>query len=200
MTKTQIANMALAHLASTKFMSDYTTDTTKEKAVLDVFYDAALARIFRDFDWPFALRIATLTLVASNPTDEWYYSYRYPATAARVTRIISDVWPETEDARVAYRILSDGTGRLIYTNKESAEAEYVVVETDTTKWPSDFVEAFALLWASLAAAGITAGDQFKRGATCLALYEASLNNTYFNTMNEEKPTQPAESKFITVRD
>lgn len=199
-TKTSIAMMALYHLSQSKRITNIDSDTSKQAAVMRDFYRPALDRVFRDFDWPFALVVEDLDLVETQPSAEWAFSYRYPNDAQRLSRIVSGVWPETLESRVPYRILSDGSGRLIYTNKEDAVAEYVSVQTDVTTWTPDFVEAFAFLWAALAAPAITGGDQFKLGMRALQLYEASLNNTYLNTMNEEKPVPQAESSFITARD
>lgn len=199
---TTLANQALGHLAHTKFLADYTADTSKVKLVLDKFYDTALARAFRDFDWPFAVFIDDLVATSNPNATEWAYAYEYPADAARITRIVSGVWPEPPSARVAYRIIGHTTadsGRRILTNQQDAQAEFVVPIDEPEAWPSDFAEAFALLWAGLSAPGITGGDQHKLGARALALYDMALRNAFLNHMNEERPPQPPESEFITSR-
>jgi hypothetical protein len=200
LTKTQICNMALAHLAISKELSnvDTTDATTPIGKACNLFYETARDKVFRDFLWPFATRVDALSLVQEEPSTEWRYAYRYPSDCKRIVRIVSGVRPETRSTRANYRVLADGTGRLIYTDKEEAELEYVMQLTDVTKWPEDFVMMVSLLLAFLIAPRVTGGDQFKLGARAYQAYAMAKAETTENAANEEQPDEPG-SDLLAAR-
>ena len=200
LTKTIICNMALAHLGISRELTnvDTTDASTPIGKACNLFYETARDKVFRDFLWPFATRVDALSLVQEEPSTEWRYAYRYPSDCKRIVRIQSGVRPETKTSRVNYRVVADGSGRLILTDKEEAELEYVMQLTDMTKWTEDFALMFSLLLAFLIAPRVTGGDQFKLGARAYQAYSVAKLETTENAANEDQPDDPG-SDLLTAR-
>lgn len=106
-TREGIANLALRHIGDSTVISDLSTDTTRQAILIQQFYDVALEDLTRDFDHPHTTVIDDLVLVEEDPNDEWSFSYRYPATAKNVRRIISGTRRDTPQSRVPFKIVKD---------------------------------------------------------------------------------------------
>lgn len=198
-SKVGIVNMALGHLAVSKAIASI-TEKSEEARAANLYYDTALEMVLRDAPWPFATKIASLALVEEDPTDEWGYSYRYPTDCLRIKRILSGVRNDTRQSRVSYKILSDSQGRLVYTDEENAEMEYIATAEDPQFYPPDFTLAFSFLLASLMAKRLTGGDQFKLGADARADYGAMIAVAQSNANNEEQNDEEPDSEFIRERE
>lgn len=199
-SKTVIANLALSHLGSGKEIGDLDTENSDEANTIRRFYDEALKKILEDFDWPFASKIADLTQVATNPNDEWNYSYRYPADCVRVRRILSGIRTDNRQSRIPYKISKDSGGRLIFTDLDSAKLEYTEKIETVELYPAAFVMAMSYLLAMYGAPRITGGDPFGLGPKAAENYVAELTNAKSNALNEEQPDQPTESEFVRARE
>lgn len=197
-SKTQVCNLAISHLGIGKEIQDFETDKTSEAEACRRFYDVALETTLRDFNWAFARRFFTLNLVASNPTTEWDYSYRYPDNCVRLRRILSGTWPETRQSRVPYLIGSDDTGRLIYTNEASAVCEYTRFIEEPILYPSGFEIAFSYRLAYYIAPRIT-DVNFNLKSQMAGYYDVELKKAQSNANNEEQNAEEPESEFIRVR-
>jgi len=201
--------MALAHLGVGKAIVDFALDRTAEAVACRLFYDQAVAETMRDFPWPFAKRIAELTLVEEDPNVEWEYSYRYPSTAHSIIRIPNEATRvDTRAIRVPYTIGSDEDGRLIYTDKEDALVEYIsdlsdiAPDTFESRLTADVQGALILMLASMIAPMVTGGDQFKLGERALNLYAWRIGTARANALNEMRQgnDEDVDSEFITVRE
>lgn len=194
-SNTQIANMALAHLGVSTEIATLDTDTTKEAKVCRRFFTLAQERCLRDFSWPFAMKIATLSEIEADPNDEWGYSYQYPTDCANLKRILSGTRTDTNDTRVAFRIANDGTNKIIFTDEAEAQAEYTVNLDETALFPADFVSALSYLLAFYVAVPVTGGDPFKLGPRAMSAYEHEIENAQANAANEEQPDVQPDSEF-----
>lgn len=202
-TKTDIYNMALAHLAITKTLTDINVDADPpihpSAKALGAFYNNARDTIFRAALWPFATVIDELVLVDTDPTPDWAYSYEYPPGAERLVRIVPDLKPETESTRIPFRVIGTGaSGKLVLTDRENAEAEFIQV-VDEEEWPADFVMAFALLLAFMAAPALTGGDKNKLGMRAYAGYRQAVIDAFAMAANEEAAVIDNGSSFIDAR-
>lgn len=198
-SKVGICNLALSHLGIGKEIATFDTERSEEAAACRRFYDQALEQTLRDFAWPFATRTAELALVEEEPTSEWAYSYRYPANCVLVRRIPSGTRNETRQSKTPYRVASDATGRLIYTDKEDAEVEYTYNVVDPSLYPIDFVMALSLRLAVYIAPRITKGDPFKLRNETLSLYNYEISKAQAGSGNEEQPEEEPESEFVRAR-
>src|SRR5687767_3211022 len=109
-----IANMALGHLGISTEIQVLATEASKEARACRRYYNLARDKTLRDFDWPFANAIEDLQLIEEQPTVEWAYSYRYPANAVAVRRILNGATrADTESSRVRFSVGRDDLGRII---------------------------------------------------------------------------------------
>lgn len=201
-TLTDLANMALSHVGVSDRIASINDKNTRARACL-LFYENVRDQVLRDFDWPFARRFALLTRVGNQPTLEWLYSYRVPAEAIAVRRIVNEFGrTETDLSRTRFTIVSDDQGQLVYTDYSSTTGPVVAYtkrETDTGRFPPDFAQSVALLLAAHIAPEISKGDELKLGERALQKYDWRVRLAWANAANEEAVDLPADSRFVTER-
>lgn len=199
-SKTEICNLALAHLGVGKEIANVETERSQEATACRRFYDTARDATLRDFNWPFASRIVSGELIEEEPNDEWNYSYRVPVSALRIRRIISGTRNDTRQARVPYKIAQDAEGQLYYTDQESAEIEITYREDNPAMFPPDFVLALSFRIAMYVASIVTGGDPFKLGDKARQMYAAEISRAAATSVNEEQADEEPDSEFIRVRE
>lgn len=199
---TPIANMALAHINVSKPIGNLETENSQEARACRVFYETVRQAVLRDFNWPFARKIITLDLVATNPNTEWQYSYEYPDDCIAFRRIISPIRNDTRQSRIPYKeyLSADGSSSVVYTDKQSAQAEYTVDTDNVALFKPDFTLAFSLRLAAYVAPVITGGDPFGVGKRAIQFYALELAKAQDNAANEEQDEQVPESEYIRERD
>lgn len=215
-SEVEICNMALGHVGNSSAIASL-AEKSNEARACSLYYAQCRDEVLSAFPWPFATVINALTLVASDPTTEWSYSYRYPADALATFRIPSGFdrlatgfvgttwgltpwgWPLFPSIPVPYRIVSDASGKLIYTDMASATIEYTSRLTDVTQYPADFTAALALRLAADVAPTVTGGDQFSLGPRALQRYQEALSNAREHGANEREQDRPPDSDFIASR-
>lgn len=197
-SKVGIVNLALSHLASDKGIATL-TEASKEAVTARVFYDIARDATLRGFPWPFATKFAVLSLVSTEPTTEWAYSYRYPSDCLRLHRILSGIRNDDRQSRVSYRMVGDSVGQLIYTDEQDAEIEYTTKNDNVASYPADFELAFSLYLAVLMAPRLTAGDQFKLGEKAFKQYKYQLSIAAAAAVNEEQVDEIPQAEWIRDR-
>ena len=197
---TEICNLALSHLGVGKEISDLETEDSQEAAGCRIFFSTARDEILRHIQRPFATTIEALALVENNPNNEWRYSYRYPSNAISIRRILSGYRNDTRQSRSAYRLGFDTSGRLIYSDEQTASIEYTYKITDPGLFSSDFVFALSYRLAMLLAPRLTGGDPFKLQERMEAQYRSHLERAAVNAFNEEQVDLQVESEFIRTRE
>jgi hypothetical protein len=208
--QTEICNIALTHLNIGKEIKNYTTDMTQEAQAMRRVYPLALRRTLRDFNWPWARRLVTLTIVtdftqlilpANAAQPEWNFSYRYPADCEKARRIPSGIRNDNQQSRVPFKIYNDASGALVFTDMGSAQLEYTaLLATPEQFMPSDFIESFSYLLAALAGPRLTGGDPFKVVPAVRQNYMLSIAAAKANAVSEEQPEEAPDSELIRVRD
>lgn len=198
---TEIANLALGHLAVSKQVSDLTNlqERTAEALACRRFFNVALDRILGEFPWPFATRFAFLGLIEELEDEEWTYSYQYPADCVTLRRLLSGKRMDTEDTQVPYRLVEGAAGHAILTDQEDAQAEYTGRITDVLRYPADFTMAFSYLLAFMIAPSVTQGDQFKLGERAGQLYFIEVERAKARAFNEQRRDLDPEPEMIRAR-
>lgn len=196
---TEIANLALGHLGVGKEIANLTTESSAEATACRRYFEQARRQTLRDFPWPFASKIAALSLIEEDPNDEWDYSYRYPSDCLRILKILSDVRTDTPDSRIPYKESFDSTGKLIFTDRETPDIEYTADVTNVAVYPDDFVMAMSLRLAAYIAPSISGGDPFGMRKGALELYVYELSRAQANIQNEQQPDPEPDSIFIRTR-
>lgn len=200
--KIDIANMALSHIAVGEEINDFDTEKTEAAQACRRFYDVARQKVLRDFDWPFANTIEALALVATAPTVEWGYSYRYPATSLAIRRILNGATRvDTQLSRTRYSVGRDATGRILYADLASPlQLQYTYDETNTERFTPDFVLALSFYLAFLIAPRVTGGTNIKElSGRAFAVYQQSIREAWANAANEEPRDEPPEAEMIRAR-
>lgn len=198
--KVDIANLAISHLAVGLEINDFDAEKTEAAQACRRFYDVARQKVLRDFDWAFANTIESLTQIAANPTLEWGYSYRYPAKALALRRVLNGATRvDTATSRAVYSIARDGTGRILYTDIVSAAIQYTYDEDDTTRFPPDFVIALSYYIASLIGPRVAGGDQFKLADRAAVYYRQAIAEAQRNAAQEEPRDQDPDPALVNIR-
>lgn len=198
-TETEICNLALSHLGNTKRIANIDTEQSQEASLFRVLYDTTRDLVLNEYEWPFATKIAALALIEEDPNDEWDYSYRYPSDCIKLMRVLSGFRTDTNSSRVPYKVSHDASGKIIYSDYEDAEIEYIRAITDTSYFSPDFIMALSFRLAAYAAPSLTGGDPFKLGERAMKMYQLELSKAASNAFNEEQP-DIVESELIKARD
>ena len=202
-----IFNLALSHVGSSKEVQ-LDTENSADANACRRFYEQARDEVIEAFPWPFATVRATLGLVATDPTPEWSYSYRYPSDCLSVRRLgttLTSFRNPGPQQIIPYKIGRDSQGQLIYTdvgtaNYGPAALEYVQRITDVTQFSSTFVAALALLLASYIAPRVTGGDPLHLGAQALNRYRGAILTAQANALNDEQPDIHPDAEWVIDRE
>lgn len=197
---TDICNLAISHLGISKDIANVTTEQSAEAKACRRFLDIARETVLKDYNWPFATKMATLNLVEEDPNDEWAYSYRYPSDCLYARRILSGFRDDTDLTRIPYKITQDSTGILIYCDTENAILEYTLNTENVDLFSSDFKVALSYRLAHYIAPRITAGDPFGLGDKALQKYVLEIQRASANAFNEDKSSLPLTTDSISARD
>lgn len=197
---TDICNMAISHLGISKDIANVSTEQSAEAKACRRFLDIARETVLKDYNWPFATKMATLNLVEEDPNDEWAYSYRYPSDCLYARRILSGFRDDTDLTRIPYKITQDSTGILIYCDTENAILEYTLNTENIDLFSSDFKVALSYRLAHYIAPRITAGDPFGLGDKALQKYVLEIQRASANAFNEDKSSLPLTTDSISARE
>lgn len=193
-SKTEIANLALAHIGSGKTITNVETEESQEAKAVRAVWDIVRDVMLRRAPWNFATGFSTPGFISSDPAPKWAKAYQLPADYVCMRVINTGITAEA-DAEIPYRVV----GRQLYSNLASITIEYTKRVEDTGLWSPDFVEAFSYRLASYIAPRLSAGDPFKRGQLALQLFALSVGEAMGNNANEEVPEPPGESPSIAAR-
>lgn len=202
--KEDVCNAALHYLGIDAEIQDLETEQTKEARAFRQFYDIARDKTLRDFDWPFARRVATLVLDTADPTEEWAYGYDMPANAVAIRRILNGTGDrvENEDSRIRFRQFNDGAEQIILTDQADASAVYTARIDDPLLYPADFKDAFAMLLAAKVAPKLfTVAELAKTriDEKMMAFYRRALGEAATNSAREDMQEDDDDSSLLRAR-
>lgn len=201
-SKTQVWNLALIHLGSTNTVADIATERSKEARVGLTIFDTVLKAVLRDFDYVFARKRDELTLIETDPNDEYSFSYQYPTDCVAFRRIPSGARNDTRQTRIEFSEEYDATNgtTVILTDIEDADGIYTFFHETVSLWPADFVLAMSFRLAYYGAPSIAGSDSKRLKQEMWAGYQAELAQARANIANEEQVAEPPESEFILARE
>lgn len=197
----QMWNLALGQLAIGTEVQDENENSANANACRR-FYPQARDRTLEDFAWPFAGVTVPLALVATTPTPEWQFAYRYPSDCLTARAIKSATWDLRNPGPgqiIPYQLGADAQGTLIYCDLESASLLYTQAITDVTRYSASFTDAVAFRLAFLVAPRLTGGDPMKLGIRAQGLYQQAIGDAQANALNETQPDQPPNAEWIADR-
>jgi len=199
-SKTSICNLAISHLGIDKEIGNVETENSAEARACRRFYEDVLKMTLRDYEWPFASKIAELSLIEEEPNEEWDYSYQYPSDCLMARKILSGIRNDTEDTKVVYELAYGDSGQVIFTDQDEAELKYTVYVDEPNRYPPDFVMAFSLYLASAIAPRIVGADKGKIADRAMIKYLSLIANAQSNARNEARLDVRPESEFVRGRE
>jgi hypothetical protein len=150
-TKAKIYNLALSALLLQRQTTDPDTDVSNEVVAINNIYDTALEHVVADLDLDSHTTDVTLALIETDPTDDWAYSYTFPASCVVFRRVRSTALKDNKTTRIPLRILVDAGVKVVYTNQVDAEAEVILSTIAISLWSASAALALAYRCAILAA-------------------------------------------------
>jgi hypothetical protein len=198
-SNTLIANLALARVGTAARITSLDDDNGPGAVGCRLFIDIVLDATLREFPWPFATKIASLSQVEVSPNSEWGYSYRYPPDCQFLRRILSGIRNDSRQTRESFRLSSDDDGILILADLDAAECEYTKKYDDIARLPTDFLSAVAWRLAYEVAPSLGGAAAQTWRADAAKGYGIEMTNARSNAANEEQPDEEPDSEFILAR-
>lgn len=209
---TKIVNQALSHIGISKYVGDIKTEQSEEAAAARLHYSDDLSATLRDFDWPFATRYAHLVRVAgsvASPVNgDWTYAYRAPDNMVKARRIVnpSGVGRRYDANPPKFRIGTDPTGELIYTNQTSvADGATVEPELEYTIRPTcaassgDALFRQTLAYRHAASLALILARDKDKAAFCLQVYQSLLSKAATVGSEEQQQEPEGDADWISGR-
>lgn len=151
LTKTAVANNALAYLAAGEITSIIDDNDSKARTINAVF-DTVAQEVMRSHRWNCCIKRAELSELAGTPLKfgefGYAYSYQLPADSLRFLDLNGEPW----NAKTEFMAVE---GRILYTNDSSAYVRYVAHITDVSQWDVLMADAIAIKLAMRIARRIT---------------------------------------------
>ena len=201
----KIINRALSYIGISKQVGDILTEASIEAVTARLHYSEDVSATLRDYPWGFATRYATLALVAGSEdtpvNGDWTYSYRVPARMIFARRIVNpdgskrDYDPDPP----RFRVGSDDTGGLIYTDVEEPELEYTV-RLPCVATSGDALFRKALTWRHAASLAPTLSRDEKKVDFCMGVYLGTLEEARAKDAAEQQQSPEGDVDWIRGRD
>jgi hypothetical protein len=184
------------------------------------FYPIARDALLEMHAWGFATRRAKLALLSINPAQDpldatrgsWKYAYIAPSGATTILSVydagagndlmvnvpMANTIPNFPNAGLGvpvpqpYIVETNENGdTVIYTDLENASVRYTTIVTDTTKFPSLFVEALSMLLGAHLAGPVLKGAEGRAAST-------ALMNTFFTWWKDKAVTNDSADRKIAL--
>ena len=196
MDKIEICNMALSRIGASPI--EALTEASEAARKCNQFYEHDRRVVLRRYPWPWATRRVELAAMTDSPQD-YLYAYRYPADCCYLRKIFA-VAPDGHFVPlpdVRYKIVSDETGLVIYTNEPRVVAEYTADVRDAALFDEMFCEALSWKLAASIALKLTGNEQIISMAR--SEYDLIFNMAVSDAENEQNVPLPPPSSFIRAR-
>lgn len=188
MDKIEIINMALARIGVGSI--ERMDEPSEAARVTKAFYDHVRRTVLRKYPWGFASRRAELALLTDKAVA-YNFAYRQPTDALYIRRLYKKDSEVPWDKRY-YKVTSNKTGRIIFTNEEFAQAEYTADVVDTSLFDDAFIEALSWKLAAEVAFALT-------GKSELAANAIQGYNAYFTEAAGEDAAEDMEAEEYVNR-
>jgi len=126
----QIANFALTMIDANSISS--LTEETEEARKVNAVFEMTRDELLEEFPWPFAIKRASLALLATAPTYQYSYAYQIPTDCLRYLDRKYPQW--------SHRIEEDGT---FLTDSSTPNIRYIKKVTDPVVFSAGFASALA---------------------------------------------------------
>lgn len=201
-SKTQIVNIALGRIGSSKQVANVDTERSREAILGRTLFDDDVLYVLRDFPWPWATSYVDLALVDGSSTEmankDWQYAYRCPSDCVFARRIVVEGLGRNDPKPPPFKLGRDSQGRLIFTHEADATLEF----TSTIAEPSEFDPMFVSQLAWKLGAGFAPSLSRIKGMaeTCMQMYEIDKTKAQSRALNEGQQEEPIEAEMIRARE
>lgn len=194
MDKIQIVNVALGRIGVAAIES--LSEASEAARVATRYYDLTRQLVLRKYPWGFATRRTQLAQLETKPND-YKYAYRYPADVLYLRGIYNEYYDKPVHDH-HYKILSDKSGKVLYSDVPHASIEYTADIEDATLFDAQFVEAFAWKLAAEIAFVLTGNIGIAQNA--VQAYNAYVNEAMGNDAEEDnEPQDPITNRLADAR-
>lgn len=200
----QICNIALGRIGVSKAVADIETpEASVEGRMCNRFYEPTRDRVLQSFNWPFAKSYEQIALIEECPSDDWLYSYRYPATAVEVWRIVTALGKLDPNPSPFERGLDDGGGGLIFTNDSGPSTgggpsvEFTKFITNTALFSPMFVDTLAWELAAELATPLSVKASLRNEAVAMAGRKMGMLKA--QAANEGVSNDPVDPEGVRAR-
>jgi len=182
-SEVDIANIALRRCSAGSVES--LSEESEEAAIVSDLWDALLDEVMQSGTWTFATTTEELAQEATAASEEFDYSYALPSDCLQLLTAIDALSDE-------YEINGDS----IVTDLDTFKIKYVQRVTDTSRFSSKFVDAFAYRLAADIVLSLT--GKVDRHRDMLNLYNQSLRKAFQLDKSQNRRSSP--KKFTKLRD
>jgi len=196
MDKIEICNMALSRIGASPI--EALSEESEAARKCNQFYEHDRRVVLRRYPWPWATRRVELAAMIDSPQDN-RYAYRYPADCCYLRKLFA-VAPDGHFVPipdVKYKIVSDESGLVLYTNEPRVVAEYTADVKNVSLFDEFFCEALSWKLAASIAFKLTGAEQIAQMAT--GEYERLFLHAVSDAENEQHVREMEPSTFIRAR-
>lgn len=193
MDKIQIVNIALGRIGVAAIES--LSEASEAARVASRYYDIDRQLVLRKYPWGFATRRVQLAQIETKPND-YKYAYRYPADVLYLRGMYNEYFDKPIHEQ-NYKILSDKSGKVLYTDIPHAYIEYTADLEDVSLFDPQFSECLAWKLASDIAFALTGNLQIMQ--TALQAYNAYVNEAMGNDAEEDEEEDVEVNRFVDAR-
>lgn len=193
MDKVEICNIALSRIGMDSI--ERIDEASQQARKCQQFYDVTRRNVLRAVPWPFATRRVRLALKEETPPD-YKYAYGYPADAVCLRKLFADKFNNIPE-KTPYKIVSNKTGKLLYTNVADAWIEYTADVTDCSLFDDGFIQAFS--WKLAAEMAFTLTSNNGIFSMCVQMFNDYKERAMAEAMNEENVIDQDLDTFANAR-
>lgn len=193
MDKIQIVNIALGRIGVAAIESLF--EASEAARVASRYYDIDRQLVLRKYPWGFATRRVQLAQIETKPND-YKYAYRYPADVLYLRGMYNEYFDKPIHEQ-NYKILSDKSGKVLYTDVPHAYIEYTADLEDVSLFDPQFSECLAWKLASDIAFALTGNLQMMQNA--LQAYNAYVNEAMGNDAEEDEEEDVEVNRLVDAR-
>lgn len=193
-TIVSICNIALSRMGKDTISS--LTEASEEARQCSLHYYPTLDSVLREYNWPFATKVAQLATVSGAAIPGWDYVYAMPGDSLRIKKIYNASTIDNPD-HDKFVVMLYTNQKVIATDTETAWAEYIADVRDPNLYDWQFIDAFAWRLASNLAHALTGNAQFVESS--MKMYYTIAATAYALATTETRVAQPTVNKYLDSR-
>jgi hypothetical protein len=204
MLKIDIANLALAKLGTSLYISDLVNEQSNQAKIIRRLFSVAFDRLLELHDWHFLSKYAELSLVSEDETLPYRYLYSVPADARTIREIASEggftAVDRYEESKIRWEYAYDSGGAVrIRTNLPDAWARYTVKPAENYNFPPHFGRALAAQLAIEIAPSLITNNFPKIKQTLASELKSEVNEGIADDMGKQPRRLESYSPFVLAR-